>query len=150
MDNQNKSYSHIMRFFRYEHLPENVQPVSKSFKDLARLLNGMIPDSAEKSAGLRKLLEAKDCMERAALDVPLNQVLPERTVFHVTAGSADWDPSPEDLNFLRDMFLEANFDPLGAVVVTRNGITCSVVEVSGNAEVQVVKVQIEDPSIVKQ
>lgn len=144
-----KQVNPIMKFFDYEHLPEQLQAVSKPIGDLARLMEDMMPDSAEKSAGLRKLLEAKDCMVRAALGKTLNPVLPKRTVFHVTAGNADWDPSQEDVNFLRDMFLEASFDPLGAVVVTRNGITCSAIEVSGNAEVQVVKVQIEDPSTIK-
>ena len=30
-------------------------------------MNEQLPDGPEKSAGLRKLLEAKDCMVRAAL-----------------------------------------------------------------------------------
>ena len=57
----------IMRFFDYEHLPPHLQVVSKPFGDLARDMNAKLPKGAEKSAGLRKLLEAKDCMVRAAL-----------------------------------------------------------------------------------
>lgn len=57
----------IMRFFAYEHLPEKLQVVSKPIGDLARQMDEVLPDSAEKSAGLRKLLEAKDCLVRAAL-----------------------------------------------------------------------------------
>ena len=34
---------------------------------LARELDAQLPDGAEKSAGLRKLLEAKDCFVRATL-----------------------------------------------------------------------------------
>ena len=56
-----------MKFFDYEHLPEKLQAVSKPIGDLARKMNEELPDSAEKSAGLRKLLEAKDCLVRAAL-----------------------------------------------------------------------------------
>ena len=56
-----------MKFFNYEHLPEKLQVVSKPIGDLAREMNEKLPDGAEKSAGLRKLLEAKDCLVRAAL-----------------------------------------------------------------------------------
>jgi hypothetical protein len=57
----------IMKFFDYEHLPPHLQEVSKPIGDLARAMDAMLPDSAEKSAGLRKLLEAKDCVVRARL-----------------------------------------------------------------------------------
>lgn len=57
----------IMQFFTYAHLPERLQVVSKPIGDLARQIDGTLPDCAEKSAGLRKLLEAKDCFVRAGL-----------------------------------------------------------------------------------
>jgi hypothetical protein len=57
----------IMRYFAYSHLPEKLREVSKPFADLAVKIDSNIPDSAEKSAGLRKLLEAKDCIVRASL-----------------------------------------------------------------------------------
>lgn len=57
----------ILRFFDYEHLPLHLQAVSKPIGDLAREMAGTLPPSAELSAGLRKLLEAKDCLVRAAL-----------------------------------------------------------------------------------
>lgn len=56
-----------MKFFAYEHLPERLQVVSKPIGDLARQMSETLPESAEKSAGLRKLLEAKDCLVRAAI-----------------------------------------------------------------------------------
>ena len=56
-----------MKNFDYEHLPEKLQAVSKPIGDVARKMNEELPDGAEKSAGLRKLLEAKDCLVRAAL-----------------------------------------------------------------------------------
>ena len=49
----------IMKHFEFKHLPEHLQTVSRPCGELA--------DGPEKSAGLRKLLEAKDCMVRAAL-----------------------------------------------------------------------------------
>ncbi|MGK7663336.1 MULTISPECIES: hypothetical protein [unclassified Marinovum] len=57
----------IMKFFEYTHLPAHLQEVSKPFGDIATQLNDQLPDGPEKSAGLRKLLEAKDCMVRAAI-----------------------------------------------------------------------------------
>ena len=57
----------IMKYFEYAHLPERLQPVSQPFGELAVQMNTQLPDGPEKSAGLRKLLEAKDCMVRAAL-----------------------------------------------------------------------------------
>lgn len=61
--------SPIMRFFAYSHLPEGLQTVSRPIGQLAEEMERMLPDCAEKSAGLRKLLEAKDCLVRAALPV---------------------------------------------------------------------------------
>jgi len=61
--------SPIMKYFQYEHLPPKLQIVSKPIGDLALQMDEMLPDGAEKSAGLRKLLEAKDCLVRSALDV---------------------------------------------------------------------------------
>lgn len=60
--------SGILRFFAYSHLPEHLKVVSAAFYSLADELDAALPDCAEKSAGLRKLLEAKDCMVRAAID----------------------------------------------------------------------------------
>lgn len=60
------STADILRFFDYEHLPAHLQDVSRPFGDLARDLAGKL-EGAELTAGLRKLLEAKDCCVRAAL-----------------------------------------------------------------------------------
>jgi hypothetical protein len=56
-----------MKYFDYEHLPEKLQAVSKPIGDVARQMDEILPNGPEKSAGLRKLLEAKDCLVRAAL-----------------------------------------------------------------------------------
>lgn len=60
--------STTIRWFGYDHLPEPLQAVSRPVGELAALMEEMLPDGAEKSAGMRKLLEAKDCFVRAALD----------------------------------------------------------------------------------
>lgn len=62
-----RSHNPILRFFSWSHLPTHLQAVSKPFAELALEMDAMLPDDPEKSAGLRKLLEAKDCFVRAAL-----------------------------------------------------------------------------------
>lgn len=59
--------SPIMRYFVTSHLPPHLAAVSKPIGELAEHLDNTLPDGPEKSAGLRKLLEAKDCLVRAAL-----------------------------------------------------------------------------------
>lgn len=54
----------LLQFFSYEHLDAKLQPVSKPFHDLAQIVSVM-PDNIERSACLRRLLEAKDCAVRA-------------------------------------------------------------------------------------
>lgn len=54
-------------YFAWEHLPKRLQPVSRACADLANAMTDAIPQGPELSAGLRKLLEAKDCFVRAAL-----------------------------------------------------------------------------------
>ena len=59
--------STTIQYFAYKHLPLQLQAVSKSCYDLAHLMEETLPDGPEKSAGMRKLLEAKDCFVRANL-----------------------------------------------------------------------------------
>lgn len=56
-----------LRWFEFDHLPEDLQEVAHPIYDLAKSLYDDLGSSAEKSAGLRKLLEAKDCFVRAAI-----------------------------------------------------------------------------------
>lgn len=58
----------IARYFSFEHLGQpHLRDISKNCHDLAALMLDALPDSPELTAGLRKLLEAKDCFVRAAL-----------------------------------------------------------------------------------
>lgn len=63
----NMKQNEIMKFFEYEHLPGYLKEASKQFALLAEWMSLNLPDNAEKSAGLRKLLEAKDCAVRAKI-----------------------------------------------------------------------------------
>lgn len=57
----------ILQFFKYEHLPEHLQEVSKPFCELANWINDNLPINSESVTALRKLLEAKDAAVRAKL-----------------------------------------------------------------------------------
>jgi hypothetical protein len=57
----------ILSYFSYEHLPEDLQVVSKPFAKLAEAINAGYGDIEEAQVALRKLLEAKDCAVRAAV-----------------------------------------------------------------------------------
>ena len=63
----------IMVFFNYKHLPPHLQRISKPIREIAFSIDDALPDSAEKSAGMRKLLEAKDCFVRCAIE-PYDQM----------------------------------------------------------------------------
>ncbi len=57
----------LLQFFHYEHLPAHLQEISKPFSELAVQVVSTLPSNPERTAGLRKLLEAKDCIVRAKL-----------------------------------------------------------------------------------
>ncbi len=67
LSNTNWHSNPIMKYFAFAHLPEHLQRISKPFGELAEAMLVGLPDGPEKSAGLRKLLEAKDCFVRANL-----------------------------------------------------------------------------------
>ena len=58
----------LMRWFTYAHLPPDLQVISAACTTLAEQVDREIPENAEKTAGLRKLLEAKDCFVRAVIE----------------------------------------------------------------------------------
>lgn len=59
---------HLLRQFRFSHLPESLQRTSRPIAEVAYRLAYELPDGPELSAGLRKLLEGKDCLVRARVD----------------------------------------------------------------------------------
>lgn len=68
----------LLAYFAHEHLADGpLRQVSSIIGNHARYLDAVLPDGPEKTTGLRKLLEAKDCMVRAALALPDDAELPE-------------------------------------------------------------------------
>lgn len=65
---EKKVYSNpIMNYFDPDRFDGDLKKgIAGCFRHIAETLDKEIPDSAEKSAGLRKLLEAQDCMIRAS------------------------------------------------------------------------------------
>ena len=62
----NPAIAHVLRFFKYDHLPEKLQAISKPFAELADQVANAASNQ-ETTIALRKLLEAKDAAVRAAL-----------------------------------------------------------------------------------
>lgn len=60
----------MLQWFKFDHLPSNLKEVSAHCCELAKTMDSMLPEGAEKTAGLRKLLEAKDCFVRALMEKP--------------------------------------------------------------------------------
>lgn len=46
----------------------------------------------------------------------------QRGSLHVTAGTPDWEPTPTELDSITALFQQADFDPLGAIITTRQGV----------------------------
>lgn len=56
----------MMKFFSFEHLPPHLQAVSKPFYEMAvKILE--LQAGPERTVALRKLLESKDAVVRAAV-----------------------------------------------------------------------------------
>lgn len=75
----------LLSYFAYDHLPPHLSSVSQNF---ARCAHGVVydlPDGPELTAGLRKLLEAKDCAVRHAVDVHRSQPPVRSAREHMTA-----------------------------------------------------------------
>ena len=63
-------FTEMLQLFDYEHLPPELQEVSKPFSDLAhQVAERTALRPAEAMTALRKLLEAKDCAVRAVVPV---------------------------------------------------------------------------------
>lgn len=58
---------HILQFFACDHLPPDLQEVSRPFCTLAHAIVTSLPRNPERTVALRKLLEAKDAAVRARI-----------------------------------------------------------------------------------
>jgi hypothetical protein len=71
-DGRHPSTTHLLRFFDADHLSrDDMRGISQACCDLAAEMVDTLPDGPELTTGLRKLLEAKDCLVRACLDQPV-------------------------------------------------------------------------------
>ena len=58
----------MLKWFRYDHLPKDLQAVSKPFSALAAMIVMRLKPGAERTVALRKLLESKDAAVRAMVE----------------------------------------------------------------------------------
>lgn len=61
---------------------------------------------------------------------------PTGAVLHVQAGTPQWLPSAEELEGLATIFSTALTDPAGGVVVTRNGVTATLLRESPDTDTE--------------
>lgn len=60
---------------------------------------------------------------------------------HISVGLDDWEPSPQELDGYAGLFMQADEDPVGAIVVTRTGVTANTI--GGGTLSDVVKISDE-------
>lgn len=65
--NRHPGTQHFKPLFEYGHLPEDLAEISAAVATLAEFAVHKLEDGPELTAGLRKLLEAKDCLVRQAV-----------------------------------------------------------------------------------
>jgi hypothetical protein len=71
LSQRHPSTRQVAMWFTFKHLEEPAQSASKQCSHLAERMLADLPDSPELTAGLRKLLEAKDCFVRATIEANL-------------------------------------------------------------------------------
>lgn len=67
-ETRNTAMVQVLRWFDADHLTGMPYNVAVVIRATAHEMARALPDSPELTAGLRKLLEAKDCFVRAAVD----------------------------------------------------------------------------------
>ena len=84
--------THLLNQFRYEHLATgDMRKLSARFAQFAHWLVGELGDGPELSAGLRKLIEAKDCAVRQMM-ADRGITAPNRVVEQSPAMTPDGPP----------------------------------------------------------
>lgn len=65
---RNPAVAGLLRHFGWTHLADSLRDVSAALGVTAMRVAELLPDSPELTVALRKLIEAKDCAVRAAVD----------------------------------------------------------------------------------
>lgn len=87
----------VAQWFEYDHLPAGLpRDLSANCASLARYMLASLPDSPELTTGLRKLLEAKDCLVRAAIAAQRAQAAPDDEYRLTPPGKARADAEADD------------------------------------------------------
>ncbi|MFG6083893.1 hypothetical protein ACEUZ9_000128 [Paracoccus litorisediminis] len=58
----------LLKWLSHDHLPPHLQRVVKPIDQLAQEMDTTLSEGPEKTAGMRKLVEAKDCFVRARIE----------------------------------------------------------------------------------
>lgn len=64
---RHQSVANVLKHFRYAHLPERLQAISRPCAELAISMANTLPENPDLTVGLRDLLTAKDNFVRANL-----------------------------------------------------------------------------------
>lgn len=67
VDGRHPGTQHFASLFAYDHLPPHLRDISAQISVVAQNMVDHLADGPELTAGLRKLVEAKDCFVRQAV-----------------------------------------------------------------------------------
>lgn len=74
----------------------------------------------------------------------------KRDILHIVVeGDADWTPTQEDMKLVSELFQDAVDSDKPGIIVTRSGITASVLSVSEGVEVKITKAQVTKDDMAK-
>lgn len=96
--------------------------------------------SSEGISFLRRILPIYFLEKNIFRGTLMESITRQRAILHVQAGTPEWEPTDEDLQYLSELFIGANADPVGSVVVTRDGIMPSEIRcLSGSTRISTSK-----------
>lgn len=117
-------------------LPENFRSNSKDYapdpKDVIYIARSNMTRDNMGTSIYRRLLTTW-AMEKAMFRGTLDQAFKrQRAVAHMTVGDEEWQATPDEMRQLAQMLMAADMDPVGAVMVTRNGVNVNEIRNGGD------------------